>query len=176
MLALAFRQARIIPSVYGFFGRKSSDFWQKGTRQAVTVMDHWIAPRRRLGKDDEASAQTDGGIPRGGVAGKQHQPLGGRSVALSTEPTKKKQSMKTISTALAILLTTGFAATAPAQTVGAAPVRQVPAAGATNATKNVDLLAGKRVMILGDSITQVGTYVSFQAKIDAMKQTSGNRK
>ena len=69
--------------------------------------------------------------------------------------------MKTISTALAILLTTGFAATAPAQTVGAAPVRQVPAAGATNATKNLDLLAGKRVMILGDSITQDGTYVSY---------------
>jgi len=84
--------------------------------------------------------------------------------------------MKMISTALVILLTTGVAGTVPAQTVGAAPVGQVPAVGATNATKNVDLLAGKRVMILGDSITQDGTYVSYQAKIDAMKQTSGTQK
>ena len=69
--------------------------------------------------------------------------------------------MKTISTALAIMLATGFAGTAPAQTVGAVSVRQVPAVGATNATKNLDLLAGKRVMILGDSITQEGTYISY---------------
>jgi len=32
-------------------------------------MDHRIAPRRRVEKNDEASAQTDGGILRGGVAG-----------------------------------------------------------------------------------------------------------
>jgi hypothetical protein len=30
LLALAFIQARISPSVYGVFGRKSSVFWQNG--------------------------------------------------------------------------------------------------------------------------------------------------
>jgi hypothetical protein len=37
LLALAFKQARISPSVYGVFGKKSSVFWQNGTRQAVPV-------------------------------------------------------------------------------------------------------------------------------------------
>jgi hypothetical protein len=44
LLALAFRQAKIFPSGYGVFGRKSSVFWQNGTRQPVPVMDHRIAP------------------------------------------------------------------------------------------------------------------------------------
>ncbi|MEI6178301.1 MAG: SGNH/GDSL hydrolase family protein [Verrucomicrobiota bacterium] len=37
----------------------------------------------------------------------------------------------------------------------------INAANPTATPANVDLLAGKRVMILGDSITQQGTYVSF---------------
>jgi hypothetical protein len=62
LLGLAFIQARIFPSGYGVFGRKSSVFWQNGTRQALPVMDHRIAAGRRLRRDDEASAQTGGGF------------------------------------------------------------------------------------------------------------------
>jgi len=47
LLAMAFKQTKNLPSVYGVFGRKNRFFWQNGTRQSVQVMDHWNAPRRR---------------------------------------------------------------------------------------------------------------------------------
>ena len=63
--------------------------------------------------------------------------------------------MKTIFAALAILFTAGLAGTGQPQTAGA------PAVAVRDATEKVDILAGNRVMILGDSITQNGTYVSY---------------
>jgi hypothetical protein len=50
LLALAFRQAKIFPSVYGVFGRKSSVFWQNGTRQAVPVDGSSDCPEAGLEK------------------------------------------------------------------------------------------------------------------------------
>jgi lysophospholipase L1-like esterase len=64
--------------------------------------------------------------------------------------------MKVISAALAILSVVGFAMVAQVQAANA----PVAAAAAVPAEK-VDLLANKRVMILGDSITENGTYVSY---------------
>ena len=69
--------------------------------------------------------------------------------------------MKTVSAALAILFTVGLAGTGQSQAAGAPAAAQAPAVTIRDATEKVDILAGKRVMILGDSITQNGTYVSY---------------
>lgn len=47
------------------------------------------------------------------------------------------------------------------QLQAAEPAAALPAAQAPASAKGLELLAGKRTMILGDSITQNGTYVSY---------------
>ena len=69
--------------------------------------------------------------------------------------------MRTRPSALAILFSVGLAGIGQTQTAEVPAVHQTPTAPAKNAVGMVDLLAGKRVMILGDSITQDGTYVSY---------------
>jgi len=55
LLGLAFIQARIFPSGYGVFGRKSSVFWQNGTRQAVNDRNFLFG----VGRDREAKARIE---------------------------------------------------------------------------------------------------------------------
>lgn len=62
---------------------------------------------------------------------------------------------------LALIVSIGLADIGKTQTAEAPPARQTPTAPGKNTVEMVDLLAGKRVMILGDSITQDGTYVSY---------------
>ena len=70
--------------------------------------------------------------------------------------------MKSHPSTLAILVAIGLVGIRQTQSAEAPPaLHQAPTAPATTAAGMVDLLAGKRVMILGDSITQDGTYVSY---------------
>ncbi len=69
--------------------------------------------------------------------------------------------MKIHPIALAILFNVSLASIGQSQTAEVPADRQTPTVPATTSVGRVDLLAGKRVMILGDSITQDGTYVSY---------------
>jgi len=70
-------------------------------------------------------------------------------------------TMRIHPSSLAIIVSIGLLGIGQTQTPEVPPAPQLPTTPSKTTVGTADLLAGKRVMILGDSITQDGTYVSY---------------